>query len=1294
MRPRVSHGVGGRDHLRLALMCGLLAALVLSSFGLGPVATAPAPSGNPAADASSDHGPLVGASPPAGPAVSSSAIAPSTSSISQTFDHRVSATARLLGDAGVPARDVRLPYVGTPARLVRGAVVPGYAAPPSNVSSSYSSVPAPSGITYYGENDTAGTLEATTLDASSLAGTVTVNQLSALYLDDDTPDMWGTQLNAVLTHVTLQGTGSYQFWTQNTIDYFQHNDSISFGEDTWNFSTPTAYIPSNDTTIRSHSPNGSVIGGLYIGEGPFLRAPLPLTLTLYLNSSLTSAGEQELWYNYSMAAAGGVHATGNYDWLIFNSTNPRHPSTAPLGVFEADGTQLDPVGLPNDFELDLGLGPYDGSTLDVLAANVSATLDYCPAVRLSCTSGGLRSVPAAEDFGAETGETSSGISLAYSGTTVEASAGPFILRGLWGFEGAVGTAPGATPVVNAITVSGSPEPTVSVPYVFVFFNGSTVFNPEFEWAPDVPVWYLPPGFYRYEVMLADYAEQTGTLVVGASPTRLETNLPYHPTSGVYTPLWAFNNSGLAGISASGTGSISDQYRLFNNPTADCSECGNAENANLSTNFFSLNDFLFPSFSGILIVGTDAYLDIDRPVSFCVFGFSWGPATRPIPGPYFYLQIELVATHHATLSNDSELGGWPAMAELGTLAGLVDAADNPFPQANVILWNSTNDLVKSNTFVPAWLVPAPPAKCGGVCPAITCADCVSPDGLLLYGGANNTVWGNTFRDPEAPSSAPAQAYAGLAEAESGDLIFNNYFSVDNPTVYLPYDIYNESCPDGYAGDCFPLILLAEYDTWNVSSQPASNVAAVVNGFDLSGNILGPACGNQGGNYWQDFGNVLNPSGVLPFGNAYDYAELASILPPGSAVERSIQLGGDFEPLTFTACTSGAFRLTLLDYEVVGLVVLAGTVVGIVEVVRRRWRPSPAPWLSEPDVEVDFPRSEQSLAGAKILRSARLARSVTRPSWRERWARHPPGLGLWVGAGLLALYAVAGVSALFVFRGSLGQLSTNPAWVPPFNPIAPSWAHPFGVLPGFGTDLFQAIWQATPWDLGIVAGILAIDATIGLLLGTLAGLNEGGILDTFVVFLIDSLGSIPSFILVIVVFAGLDVVAPGAAGLPVFVLVFGVVLWPTTARLVRERARAIVHEPYIEASRASGASSGSLLVRHIIPNSLGPILAQMPLDVAPIFFVLSAVPWFYNCGDGHPAAGVGYLLPAVPPFSPLPSASFPEWGFLLGFGTCEGFQTLGTFQDWWMFLFPLLAILVLGLAVGFLCDGIDRWRRLQR
>ncbi len=337
---------------------------------------------------------------------------------------------------------------------------------------------------------------------------------------------------------------------------------------------------------------------------------------------------------------------------------------------------------------------------------------------------------------------------------------------------------------------------------------------------------------------------------------------------------------------------------------------------------------------------------------------------------------------------------------------------------------------------------------------------------------------------------------------------------------------------------------------------------------------------------------------------------------------------------------------------------------------------------------------------VVRPVELPSTVPRPSLRERLARRPPSLGFLVGAAMLAGYLIAALSALAVFRTSLDQLPQNLAWVPLENPVGPSAVHPFGIMAGFGTDLFDAIWRATPWDLGLVASILVIDVFLGFFLGAIAGLDEGGLVDGLVTFVGDSLGSIPAFILAVVVLMGVLTVAPSAVGFPLFVVVFGVILWPTMARTVRERARVIAHLPYIDAVRASGASFSRILVRHVMPNAVGPVLAQVPLDVVPIFFVLSAFPWFWDCqypgGEQAHIAGFAprWLIPLLPPFSPLPSTSFPEWGYLLGFGTCEGFSFPGGYNYWWMYLFPLLAIVGLGVAISLVCDGIERWRHFDR
>jgi ABC-type dipeptide/oligopeptide/nickel transport system permease subunit len=322
----------------------------------------------------------------------------------------------------------------------------------------------------------------------------------------------------------------------------------------------------------------------------------------------------------------------------------------------------------------------------------------------------------------------------------------------------------------------------------------------------------------------------------------------------------------------------------------------------------------------------------------------------------------------------------------------------------------------------------------------------------------------------------------------------------------------------------------------------------------------------------------------------------------------------------------------------------------------------------------------------------------PTWRQRLKRRPLGARTWAGIILLGAYAGVAVSALVAFWGSLDQVPYELTWIapPPYfrAAIGPSLAHPYGILPGLGVDLFRAVWQATPWDLAIVGAILVFDVALGWTLGALAGMNEGGLADGLVRFVGDTLGAVPSFFWVVALLAGFAVVSPGSLNLTVFVVVFGLVIWPTTARTTRERARVVAREPFLESARASGASPTYLYFRHVLPNSTAPLLAQIPIDVAPIFFVLTIFPWFWDCaGPGINHAGssvpVPYLVPSVPTYSPLPSVLFPEWGNLLAVGTCEGLPitTVGPFY-WYYFVPTLVAILGLGIAIALVCDGLAR------
>ena len=823
------------------------------------------------------------------------------------FVQRVRSIAHGAVTAGLPSADLHLPYTGPIAdQVVNGVPTAG-----SELSAECGQGPSstsqtdPTGVAYDGQTDLTS-LNNVTLDSNSVAGILTVNsQPRNFYPGSGTPTEWGAQENVILPNVTLlgqqcpilpcaaNGTGNYAFWIQNVVSYDSNNDTLSFVDDTWNFTSYTSEM-FNSSLVR-WSPNGGNYTGVWVAFSQYYHVPPPFTVTAYVNTSVDAAGDQVLWYNYSIQTPTHFIANGNYDYLVFDSQPPQGPPLTLLPPdFEASAITSHIV--PEDYEFDAFIGADDGSNQLMLEANATMQVQYCVQTPYCTpTHFAYADVPAAVNYGMETGEQTIGIAVNYIGSTAYMSAGPVILHGLWNYTGQTGVHPGATKVRNAITVAGDPEGSLSTqPYVFVFFESRAFKDQGYQWAPDVSAWFLMPGTYHYEIMLADYTEQTGTIKVGSSPITLRATLHYSPSVGVYTPLWAFGNGQLAGISFAGTGTIWNQYFPFNNPTTGYL---GIPPQNLSPNFFSADDYDFPSFPGVLFDGTSAYVDLNAPPTFCV---------NASYGVDFYLGIEFFETSHVTLSHDANTQGWPAWEEISFYVS-VPASQNVVPVADVFVWNSTHDLILSDT-----LVTTAPFFFA-----------VAPDGLVLYGGTDNVVWGNTFEDPPGTALNVTGPYAGIGLGESGDLIYNNNFSVDNPVVYLPYNWVN-------VADCLPQSLggcanNADQNgwyyndeanvignAWNVPLQSAFDVVNTVNGFPLSGNVLGPSIRTQGGNYFWNYGTSPNNYTTQPYVSRFYYSEWSEVYPlgcgsieaPGApcgtlppfvgAYEDGITAGGDYAP----------------------------------------------------------------------------------------------------------------------------------------------------------------------------------------------------------------------------------------------------------------------------------------------------------------------------------------------------------------------------------------------------------------
>jgi thermopsin len=412
-------------------------------------------------------------------------------------------------------------------------------------------------------------------------------------------------------------------------------------------------------------------------------------------------------------------------------------------------------------------------------------------------------VPAAYDFGTDTGETSEGIAEAStSGPNAVAtlSPGPSLLYPLWGI---VGAHPGAETVTLHLSPSNA----------FVFANqGSSIDDSIAAWAPTPvagpAVYVLSPQQYTFTFLLADHAPVTLT-VSGATSVHMTVSLGLDTSLGVYTPLWARSNSQLRAISMSGTGSISNPYVLDNQP------------GTINPLFGELNDYAFQVFPGINLIDTTAYVSI---VNMPLFAITY------LASQNYEARLSV---NGAPLSNDLNIELYDAshVSIVGnTLTGWFYSAGSFGDPATVYLWNSTHDLIAGNLF---W---------------------VQSSGITASGGGSNTIWGNVFYpagnsgvDPYSVDNYPYMV--GLNLWESNDLIYNNAFLTPITATLEPFNFYNG-------------VFEPYHDSWNVHVQPASDVR-VVNGWPLSGSILGLSW--QGGNYWDNYGTPMDPYGVLPYNN---------------------------------------------------------------------------------------------------------------------------------------------------------------------------------------------------------------------------------------------------------------------------------------------------------------------------------------------------------------------------------------------------------------------------------------------
>jgi len=248
---------------------------------------------------------------------------------------------------------------------------------------------------------------------------------------------------------------------------------------------------------------------------------------------------------------------------------------------------------------------------------------------------------------------------------------------------------------------------------------------------------------------------------------------------------------------------------------------------------------------------------------------------------------------------------------------------------------------------------------------------------------------------------------------------------------------------------------------------------------------------------------------------------------------------------------------------------------------------------------------------------------------------------------------GIIIILIFLAFFGP------WVTSYDPSKqnldlmldpPSWQHPLGT-DQYGRDMATRIIYGCRYALIIGVAVVAIHFVVGVSLGLLAG-YYGGWIESVIMRFVDVLLAIPSVVLAVTIAGFLG------GGIQNVIIAVGAIGWRAYTRLVRAEVLAAKQRTFVESARAIGCSNLRIILRHIMPYTLAPVIAYTSLGIA------TAILW---------AAALSFLgLGAQPPT--------PEWGAMLADG--REFMEDG----WWVATFPGIAIMITVIGFNFFGDAL--------
>lgn len=272
--------------------------------------------------------------------------------------------------------------------------------------------------------------------------------------------------------------------------------------------------------------------------------------------------------------------------------------------------------------------------------------------------------------------------------------------------------------------------------------------------------------------------------------------------------------------------------------------------------------------------------------------------------------------------------------------------------------------------------------------------------------------------------------------------------------------------------------------------------------------------------------------------------------------------------------------------------------------------------------------------------------------KRFRRHRLAIA---GIVVLALMVLAAV-----FAGQLAPYDPNAIdnvhWQG--TPLAPGVAHHLLGTDEVGRDLLSRLMFGARISLQVGIFAMLIEISIGTFLGAIAG-YYGGWIDYTIMRITDVFLSIPLLPLLLTLTAIVAASSSKASlGFGVIVVIIGALSWPGVARLVRASYLSLREREYTEAAKALGNGDTRIMLRHLLPNAIAPIIVQATLDVANVI-VLESTLSFLGFGIQPPTA---------------------SWGNMLA--NAESNLEVA----WWAAVFPGLCILITVLAINYIGDGL--------